>query len=197
MTTSNDKPKPDVRFFTDIPDPERAVFSDGVRYAKFTCRAVVLSHDPANPGAWGCDSYSIETRGVRHLDGLEITAQADTDTMRKPGREWYGWSVHYRRDRLELQAAEDAVKVLRAIDRRMRKLTDELGRPATLAQFCVYAASAVTRERHPFLTRVDRPEHDFEGTGYRSMDASALDYHIGSRCTEIRKLLGIDPDSLI
>lgn len=131
MTTSNDKPKPDVRFFTDIPDPERAVFSDGVRYAKFTCRAVVLSHDPANPGAWGCDSYSIETRGVRHLDGLEITAQADT------------------------------------------------------------------RERHPFLTRVDRPEHDFEGTGYRSMDASALDYHIGSRCTEIRKLLGIDPDSLI
>jgi hypothetical protein len=189
----NGKPKPDVRFCVEIPDPERAVFSDGVRYVKFTAAAMVLSHDPAEPGLWGCDSYCIETRGVRHLDGLEITAQADTGTLRKPGREWYVWSVHYRRDRMELQAAEDAVKVLRAIDRRMRKLGDELGPPATLAQFCVYAAGAITRERQPFQIRVDRPEHDFEGTGYRSVNATQLEYHISSRCTEIRKLLGIDP----
>lgn len=187
MNTS--KPKPDIRFFITI---ETGDSFGGTRYVRFTARAMVLSHDTDNPGLHGPDSYSIDTHGARHLDGLEITAQADTDTMRKAGREWYGWSVHYDRSRMELQACEDAVKVLRAVDRRMRKLSDELGRPATLAQFCTYAAGAVTPERRAFMHCVDRPEHDYEGTGYRSMDASALDYHISSECTEIRKQLGID-----
>ena len=186
--------RPDIRFTVTITGSER--FGGDTQYRHFTARAYVLA-----PGRYSADhavelhspdSYEIErTDATKALAGLEITAQADDNSMKRPGDEWYAWSVHYDRHTVGLRDAEAILPVLRKIDRRMTRLTAELGRPATLAQFCAYAVSAITPERNPFMHQVPDSQ-DYEGHGYRSMDVNALDGHIWSDAAEWRKNHGID-----
>lgn len=195
-TTTAKAPKPDVRFHVTITDSENWG-SDMTRYRHFTARAYILAPDKhatdsTTPILQGPDDYGIPGTRAPELKGLTITAQADNNSMTRPGQEWYGWTIAYDRHRIELADAEQMIPVLRKIKRRMDKLAAELGRPATLAQFCTYAASAITGERHPFLRTVPA-ERDYEGTGYQHMDADALAWHVSSDATEWRKNHGIDP----
>jgi hypothetical protein len=185
--------RPDIRFAVTITESQR--FGGDTQYRHFAARAYVLA-----PGRYSADhaielhspdSYEIERDdATMALAGLEITAQSDNDHMKRPGDEWYAWTVQYDRHRIELRDAKAILPVLRRIDRRMTKLTAELGRPATLAQFCAYAVTAVTAGRQPFMRHVPDGE-DYEGHGYRSMDASALDYHLMADATEWRERNGV------
>ena len=194
MTGTQPTPKPDVRFHVTITDGD--TYTGGTHYRHFAATAYVLAPDKyaesTTPVLQGPDDYGIPGARAPELKGLVITAQAEENSMAQPGREWYGWTVAYDRHQVTLADAEQMIPVLRKIKRRMDKLTRELGTPATIAQFCTYAASAITPERHAFLRTVPA-ERDYEGTGYQSMDANALAYHVSSDATEWRKNHGIDP----
>lgn len=199
-TTTAKPAKPDVRFHVTITDGDS--YTGGTRYRHFAARAYILAPDKyadsTTPVLHDPDAYGIAGTHAPELKGLVITAQADSDSMARPGSgsgsgsEWYSWTVAYDRHQVTLTDAEQMIPVLRKIKRRMDKLTAEQGSPATLAQFCTRAASAVTPERHAFLRTVPA-ERDYEGTGYQSMDADALAYHVRSDATEWRKNHGIDP----
>jgi hypothetical protein len=195
VNTDSTKSTPaDVRFAVTITESGQ---SYGLtQYRHFTARAYILARDKYSAGhrmeLHSCDSYGVDAGKARALAGLVITAQADDSTMTRPGAEWYGWSVSYDRSRVELRDAGEILPVLRKIQRRQDKLTSELGRPATLAQFCAYAVSAITAQRNVFVRSVPDSQ-DWEGNGgYRSMDADALSYHLQSDATEYRKNHGID-----
>jgi hypothetical protein len=103
-----------------------------------------------------------------------VTAQ------REPGKDWYGWRVSYAEPyRVELPEAEAMVTVLRRIDRGMRRLAERYGSPADLAAFMSHLADVLGCRTAAFGRRVTA-EHDFDGTGYRWMDADALRYWLGS-----------------
>lgn len=185
-------PKPDIRFAVTVSDTGYAYDRHTCRH--FAARAYVLGVDKygstGRPELLSPTDYSVP-RGAKALAGLEITAQADSDSMRRPGDEWYAWTVQYDRHRIELSDAEEILPVLRKIAKRMERMTAEHGRPATLAQFCSYAVKALTSERSPFMRAVPETQ-DYEGTGYRSMDTDALSYHLQSDAGEWRKNHGID-----
>jgi hypothetical protein len=194
---TTDATKPDIRFAVTITDTGYAY--DRQTYRHFAARAYVLGVDKygstGRPELLSPTDYSVPESGkVRALAGLEITAQADSDSMRRRGDEWYAWTVAYDRHRIELKDAEEILPILRKITRRIEALTAEHGRPATLAQFCSYAVKAITGERQPFMRKVPDSQ-DYEGHGYRSMDTDALSYHLQSDATEWRKNHGIDLDS--
>lgn len=191
------KPAPDVRFAVTITGDDGNRYG-GTQYRKFHARAYIWApdkysdshgyelHDP--------DSYSIEGGKARALKGLQITAQADNDSMKRAGNEWYAWEVSVDRYVVQLKDAEEILPVLRKIAKRVDALSTELGRPETLAQYCAYAVGAVTRERRPFMHRVTDPARDFEGTGYRAMDANDLAYLLYSDAVEWRKSHGVELD---
>ena len=193
--TSKTTPKADVRFAVTITDSGYAY--DRHTYRHFTASAYVLGTDKygstGRPELLSPTDYSVP-ESARALEGLQITAQADSDSMRRPGDEWYGWEISYDRSRIKLADAEEILPVLRKISKRMDALTREMGRPASLAQYCTYAVKALTSERQPFMRKVPDSQ-DYEGTGYRSMDADALSYHLQADATEWRKNHGIDETS--
>ena len=131
MTTSQPT-KPDVRFAVTIQDSSGNRYG-GTQYRNFAARAYILARDKYRDDhayeLHSPDSYSVEAGPARVLAGLQITAQADDSTMRKPGDEWYAWTVSFDRSRVELRDAEDMLPVLRKIDKRIAKLTAELGQP--------------------------------------------------------------------
>lgn len=196
-TDSTKVPAPDVRFAVTIADSDGNRYG-GTQYRNFAARAYILARDKySDTHAYELhspDSYSVEGGKARVLAGLTITAQADDSTMGRPGDEWYAWTVSYDRHRVELRDAEEILPILRKITKRLDKLTAELGRPATLAQFCAYAASAVTPRTNVFMRAIPASQ-DYEATGYRSMDADALSYHLQSDAQEWRKNHGIDVTS--
>jgi hypothetical protein len=195
IMASTTLPKADIRFAVTITDAPRY---DSTQYRHFRACAYILAADKYSdshaPELHSPDSYSVDAGPARALAGLQITAQADSDSMKRPGDEWYGWSVEYDRHRIQLRDAEEILPVLRKVQKRLDKLSGEYGRPATIAQFCTYAVSALTSESRPFMRRVDA-EHDYEGTGYRSMDANALACHVQSDASEWRKSHGIGDQS--
>lgn len=195
--TSNDTTKPDIRFAVTVSDTGYAY--DRTTYRHFTARAYVLGVDKygssGRPELLSPTDYSVPESGkTRALAGLQITAQADGDSMKRRGDEWYAWEVSYDRHTVQLRDAEEILPVLRKIDRTTVKLSAEHGRPVTLAQFCSYAARAITGERSPFMRTVPDSQ-DYDGTGYRSMDTDALGYHLLSDAAEWRKNHGIDVES--
>lgn len=138
--------------------------------------------------------YGIPGDRASALKGLVITAQSDNDHMKRPGDEWYGWEVSYDRfDGIQLADAEEILPVLRKIRKCQDKLNAEFGYPATLAQFCTYAARAVTSERQPFLRYVPA-DQDYGGSGYRSMDADALARYLQADAQAWRKEHGVKLD---
>ena len=189
--TSNDTTKPDVRFAVTISDTGYAY--DRTSYRHFAAAACVLGVDKygstQRPELLSPTDYSVP-EGARALAGLEITAQADSDSMQLAGDEWYAWQVQYDRHRIELKDAEEILPVLRKIAKRIERMTSDHGHPATLAQYCSYAVKALTSERQPFMRAVPESQ-DYEGTGYRSMDTDALSYHLQSDAQEWRKNHGI------
>lgn len=196
MPMNTDPTKPDVRFAVTISDSQ-AYAGDMTRYRHFTARAYVLGVDKygktGRPEPLSPTDYSVPET-AKALDGLVITAQADSDTMRRPGQEWYAWQVSYDRSGgIQLRDAEEILPVLRKIAKRLDKMSADIGRPSSLAQYCTYVARAVTSERQPFMRRVPDGQ-DYEGHGYRSMDANDLEYHLSSDASEWRKNHGIDAD---
>jgi hypothetical protein len=185
--------KPDIRFAVAITE---SAYGGGSRYVHFTAQAMIAAigrfgSDEGKPGLFSPASYELPfDPDVKALAGLEISAQADENTMRKTGQEFYGWSVAYQRRSVELADAEAMVRVLRKIGRGMTRLSGELGRPVTLAQFATHAVRALTAERAPFTRHVE-DNHDFGGTGYRSMDPAALDHYIWSECAAWRERYGV------
>jgi hypothetical protein len=185
--------KADVRFYVEVHDSSGNAFG-GSQYAHFTARCMILareSHgqsDATYPVALHSpDSYSIPGT-ARHLAGLEITAQMDESS-----REWYGWNVHYVRERVELRDAEEIVKVMRKITKRMDDIASQYGRPTDLGSFCGHAVAAIAGHGSVFMRSV-KPENDCEGTGYRSMDVDSLRYHIEDETREWRKKHGIESE---
>lgn len=195
--TSTDTIKADVRFAVTISESSGNRYG-GTQYRNFAARAYILARDKySSDHAYELhspDSYSVDAGPARALAGLQITAQADDSTIRRPGDEWYGWEVSYDRSRVKLADAEEILPVLRKIQKRLDKLTSELGRPATLAQYCAYVASAITARTSVFMRSIPASQ-DYEATGYRSMDADALSYHLQSDAQEWRKNHGIDESS--
>jgi hypothetical protein len=190
-------PKPDIRFAVTISKDEAYAY-DSQRYRHFAARAYVLGVDKygksQRPELLDPSDYSVADRDrTRALEGLVITAQSDSDSMKRAGNEWYGQSVKYNRYTIELRDAEEMLPVLRKIDRTMARLTAEFGYPATLVQFCTYAARALTSHRKPFMRTVPA-DADYEGHGYRSMDADALGYHLQADAQEWREAHGIKLD---
>lgn len=189
-------PRPDIRFAVTITGDDSYAYSMA-QYRHFTARAYILARDKhSDTSAYELhdpDSYSVDTGAARVLAGLQITAQADINSMKRAGDEWYAWGIAYKRTAVKLRDAEEILPVLRKIAKRIDKLSGELGRPKSLAQFCAYAASAVTAERKPFMRRVGPDASDYEGTGYRSMDANDLASHLWHDAAEWRKNHGIDP----
>lgn len=187
----------DVRFAVTIADGSGNRYG-GTQYRNFAARAYILARDKYSEDhayeLHSPDSYSVDAGKARALAGLTITAQADDSTMGRPGDEWYAWTVSYDWSRVELRDAEEILPVLRKIAKRIDKLTADLGRPVTLAQFCAYAASAITAQRNVFLRAVPAGQ-EHEATGYRAMDADALSYHLQSDAQEWRKNHGIDVTS--
>ncbi len=186
-------PKPDIRFAVTITKDTHDSFGDGYRH--FRATACVLGVDKygstGRPELLSPTDYSVPST-AKPLAGLQITAQSDSDSMKRPGDEWYAWQVEYGRHTVKLADAEEMLPVLRKISKRIDKLTVEMGYPSTLAQFCTYAVKALTSERQPFMRKVPDGQ-DYEGTGYRSMDANALSYHLQSDAQEWRKNHDIDP----
>ena len=181
--------KADVRFYVQVSDSSGNRFG-GSQYAHFTARCMILARE--NYGGrqgqldlFAPDSYNVPIN-ARDLTGLEITAQLD-----ETSRDWYGWSVHYNVDKVTLRNGEEMIKVLRRIERQMNKITAEYGRPTDLASFCAHAVKAVTSQGQPFMRPV-KAEHDYESTGYRSMDVDTLRYFIDSETQAWRKSHGID-----
>lgn len=187
----SEKPeKADIRFFVEVRDSSGNGYG-GSQYAHFTARAMVLARESHGQSdavypldLHAPDSYSIPVN-ARELARLEITAQLD-----ETSREWYGWSVHYDRTSVDLRDAEEIVKVLRKIQRKMDAIAGKYGRPTDLASFCGHAVMAVTDNGRPFMRTVP-PERDYEGYGYHSMDVDALRWHINSETQEWRKRHGI------
>ena len=188
----NEKTAPaDVRFYVQVTDSDGNCFG-GSQYAHFTARAMVLARESHGQSdatypltLHAPDSYSIPGN-ARELAGLEITAQMDESS-----RDWYGWSVHYSRDQVDIRGAEEIVKVLRKITRKMDAIAAEYGRPTDLAAFCAHAVKAITAQGKPFMRPV-KPEHDYESSGYRSMDVDSLRWFIQQETAEWRKLHGIE-----
>lgn len=187
-------PKPDVRFYVEVHSSKYDSWG-GSKYAHFTARAMVLDRethgqsDAAYPlTLHSPDSYSIPGT-ARELAGLQVTAQLD-----ETSREWYGWRVAYNRDQVELRDAEEMIKVLRKIDKRMHDISSQYGQPADLASFCGHAVAAVANLLHAFMRPVDA-NRDYEATGYRSMDVDSLRYWLQDETAQWRKDHGIDPDA--
>lgn len=168
----------------------------GSIYGHFTARCYVLAVDKygskGTPGLISPDSYAAPI-DTAPLAGLTITAQMDDSTARgDTARAWYGWRVEYEMNRcLDLRKAEDAVKVLRKIQRKMDAITAQFGAPGDLSAFCGYAVTAVAGHGRVF-TRPVTPEQDYEGTGYRSMDVSGLRDYIDMETQKFREKHGIE-----
>ena len=188
----NEKTAPaDVRFYVQVIDSSGNYFS-GSQYAHFAARAMVLARESHGQSdatypltLQAPDSYSIPGN-AHELAGLEITAQMDESS-----RDWYGWSVHYNVDRVDMHNVDGMSKTLRKITRKMDAIVAEYGRPTDLAAFCAHAVKAITAQGKPFMRPV-KPEHDFESSGYRSMDTDSLRRFIQQETAEWRKLHGIE-----
>lgn len=195
----NTKPAaPDIRLEVTVrPSPYNDSWS--TRYVHFTARVMIAGTGrfgdvAGRPVIVAPDSSELPyDTAVRAYTGLVITAQADDSSLARPGSEFYGWHVGYESSTpIDLDRMETAVKVLRKIRVAMDKLEREVGRPLTISQFAAHAARGVTANPRPFLRPVRRDQDDYEGTGYRSMSASDMDYHVSSECTELRKKFGIE-----
>jgi hypothetical protein len=185
--------KPDVRWAIGFREAE---YHGGSRYVHITARAMILGRSTVDNqlGLFDPDSYELPYRAAnRALHGLQVTAQSDQDHMRYAGGEFYGWEVGYDRHLVDLAGAEDIVKALRKVNRKMDALTRELGRPATIAQYITYVARAfASGDSSRVFVRYVGEDNDYEGTGYRSMDADDLAGHIWNQCAEWRKRYGVE-----
>jgi hypothetical protein len=139
--------------------------------------------------AHSCNTYSLEVpAAVKALHGLTVSAQMDESTAKVPGRLFYGYEVHYHRERLNLRDAEAILPVLRRLDKRMTELTGTFGAPQDLTAYLARLAVALLPKGtgHPFVRRLGtvdssgqpRAEEDYEWTGHRSMDVDQLRYWI-------------------
>ena len=179
------KPKPEIRLHVTF---EESQYFGDTRYAKIIARAYVLAPDRYHDGKLGLftpGSYEIDGARAGELECLEITSQV-SDNYPDP----YAWKVQYNGTAFELERAEAAVKVLRRINATMTKLDAEWGRPGDLATYMVRAAKALTNEPKPFMASV-KPEHDYEGTGYKTMGPDELRYWIQDQLKEWRKKYNI------
>lgn len=175
MIVQDRKWKPsDIRFVVSVRDSSGNRYG-GTQYANFMARAMVWAKEEGREyDLYSPDSYSTHIRAAE-LDGLEITAQMDSHTVASSTSPWYAFSVHYHRNNVSLFGAEDIVKVLRKISKRMDAIAEQYGRPADLAAFATHAASAITGPGHVFLRHVGKGTRaDFNGTGYRPMNTDDL-----------------------
>jgi hypothetical protein len=117
-----------------------------------------------NPCGWDDDV-------VAGLADLRITAQKDRNVE---DGEWYGFSLDYRDVyNADLRRAKLMVKTLGAIERKMAKLDEQLGRPTDLADYCARCAIALgATVREPF--GLWREAKTINGTHYRWADVNGL-----------------------
>lgn len=164
------KPKNDIRVTWKTTRP--SYMSD---YHLFKAHVCYMTTEPAyegdvpglrNPRAdWG--------EPLAHLADLVITAQRDA---RDEDGKWYGFAIDYRDVyAVDLRRAEIMVKGLRAINRKMDKLAEQLGHPRDLATYCAHVAVALGAVG-PNVFGQYCDEITPNGTHYRWTDANGLRY---------------------
>ena len=193
MTTTNDLPAPDVRLHV-LFEPSPYNGPGMTAYAHVYVQPVVLARAKYGDKRWDAhdpDSYSIDApASVRALAGLRVKAQADNHA---DGHSFYAYKVAYDGD-MDLRKMDAAHPVLRRIDKRMTVLADRFGHPRDLPAFLAHLADALLpKTPRPFIRRVE-DGNDFEGTGYRSMDAAGLRYYLDGALAEWRKSAGTAVD---
>jgi hypothetical protein len=181
----------DVRLYVRFDDSRYGGY-DSDRFAHVTAQPLILArdrygnheltlHDP--------DSYGIEDPGaaVRALKGLTVRAQTDGSS-----HGFYGYEIVYKLDEVPLRTAETMLPVLRRLDKKMTALADRFGRPQDLAGYLAHLADALGLGGQPFMRPLNADEADYEGTGYRAMDADGLRWWIADETAKWRERHGIE-----
>jgi hypothetical protein len=184
----------DVRIYVQFEKGQH--YSGSCDYAHFTARPLVWGCEnygdrDGAPSLFSPDSYSIDVpQKTRELSGLEISGQIDE----RPNSVWYGWHVGYRKHLIELRDAESVLRVLRTVDRSMRKISEEYGAPVDMAAYVTHAVKTFTSRanRRVYMRDLRPDEPDFDGTGYRSMDTDALRWWLADQVMAWRKERGHD-----
>jgi hypothetical protein len=161
--TQVDKEKTDIRLLIRIA-PENNL---GEQILRYTAMPVIIKDGAVS----GMGTYGPGSE----LDDFQVEAWRDTS------HDFYHAQFGYRDVyRISLTRAEEMVRILRKVDRKTRQLSVKYGGPESAATTTAYVAEAlgITAER-PFIRRVP-PEQDYDGTGYRNMNAAELDYHVRS-----------------
>ena len=164
--------------------------SFGDRYAHVYVMPVIMArgkYGRQEHTAWDVDSYELDDvpATVRALKGLKVRAQMDDHSPA-----FYGYRVHFDVDQVDLREAERILPILRRIDKKMTALSDRFGYPRDLETFLSHLADALGLSGQPFVRRVT-DDHDFEGTGHRSMDTDSLRYFLNGQAREWRERYGI------
>jgi hypothetical protein len=156
--------------------------SFGDRHLSFRAE-VVERRANGQPYGLSCGWTDLE----RGLDNLGVTAQASVGI----GTEhFYGYELEYLEPYTVNARRLDAMsKTMRRLTAKLEKMAATLGSPEDLPAFMARVAVALGITKAPFMVLVDA-DHDFQGTGYREMDADTLRYWIGE---QLKKLA---PESL-
>jgi hypothetical protein len=185
------KPDPaDVRLYVRFEDSSHGGWDS--KFAHVYARPMILAHDRYGSHELtlhDADSYSIEDPGtaVRALHNLTVSAQTDGSH-----HGFYGYEVTYTPREVTLRTAETMLPVLRRLDKRMTALADRFGRPQDLAGFLAHLADALGLGGQPFMRPLNAGEADYEGTGYRAMDADGLRWWLADETAKWRERHGIE-----
>jgi len=113
-----------------------------------------------------------------YLDGLMVNSQG---CSRDTTRHLYGFEIEYRDVfSVDARTAERMHKTLSTIERKMSKLADQWGRPATFGQYLLRVAAALG------ATRIVLPRKDARDGSYADMDLRIEDLRTGASCVDYR-----------
>jgi hypothetical protein len=164
----------DFRFMTSIETNRYSGEITRTFYAEFVHVLPIEDRDHDRPDSGIRNGLHYDHGPVGALADLTITAQMDPTFF---GEQWYAWSVVYLRPfAVDLRRCERMVKVLRRIDKTLKRFDDQFGQPTDLAAYCGRVAQAIgCTSPTPFGERISSSSAStYNGNTYRWHDIDNL-----------------------
>lgn len=170
-------PKPDLRFTVAV-EPQN--FGCGDRYLVVKATPMVFDVERDRPEwVWPRD-YGPGGQYANFIVRAQMNAGA--------GPEFYGYGVRFDPGgEIDLNRAESMLKVLRALERKLKDLSDRFGYPVGFAGYMAHVATAIGMPDHCFGRRSEM-SHD----GYSWNDANGLRWWLAEQVKAWRKANGYD-----
>lgn len=134
-------------------------------YYHLTARVVIDGSEGVRNAEWTRGGYRESSEGIYVAD-LEVRSQGGPERRRDDGSpNLYGWEVEFKPFVVDERRAKRMTETFKILDRKLRKLDEQFGRPLTYGQYLGRIALALGAEG--FIVPKDRPAAFYTEMEYR------------------------------